>query len=315
MRQHKLALCQDHYIEWFQNQIERFIKKYDMFNRQDRVLVAVSGGKDSLALWDVLLDLGFQADGIYIGLGIDGRKDYSHRSLEMVQKFVATRPKVKLIVEDMETVYGAGITQMARITRRGRVKPCALCGMVKRHVMNRVTRQNGYNVLATGHNLDDEAAVLFGNTLHWQVGYLSRQAPVLPASEDGLARKVKPFCRMYERETAAYTLLRNIDYIYDECPYSVDATSIRYKTILNDMERESPGATLQFYLNFLRARQEGAFAIQEQDRPVMTPCVNCGQPTTAGETCAFCRLIERVNQNLASKDDDREKIPVKQERV
>jgi len=63
MRQHKLALCKPHYLEWFIEQTERFIKKYKMFTRDERVLVAVSGGKDSLALWDVLLKLGYQADG------------------------------------------------------------------------------------------------------------------------------------------------------------------------------------------------------------------------------------------------------------
>jgi len=93
--------------------------------------------------------------------------------------------------------------------------------------MNRVARDGGYTVLATGHNLDDEAAVLFGNTLNWQTSYLQRQSPVLAARE-GLVRKVKPLCRFYEREMAAYALVEGIEYIYDECPYAVGAKSILY---------------------------------------------------------------------------------------
>jgi predicted PP-loop superfamily ATPase len=76
MRQHKLALCKEHYLEWVPEQTERFIKKYGMFSRDEKVLVAVSGGKDSLALWDILVKLGYQADGLYLGLGIDGGVDY-----------------------------------------------------------------------------------------------------------------------------------------------------------------------------------------------------------------------------------------------
>ena len=60
---------------------------------------------------------------------------------------------------------------------------------------------NKYDVLVTGHNLDDEAAVLFSNTLGWDLDLLQRQSPVLPAKM-GLTRKTKPFCRFYEKESA-----------------------------------------------------------------------------------------------------------------
>ncbi len=75
-------------------------------------------------------------------------------------------------------------------------------------------------MLVTGHNLDDEAAVLFGNTLRWDVEYLARQLPVLPA-RDGFPKKVKPLVRLTERETAAWCIVRGIDYLVDECPMAV----------------------------------------------------------------------------------------------
>ncbi len=288
MRRHKLALCQDHYLEWFQEQTERAIRKYRMFSREERVLVAVSGGKDSLALWDVLLRLGYQAAGLYINLGIDGGFGYSALSFQKVEQFVAQHPQATLHVVDVAATYGESIPQTARRTLRGRNKPCSVCGLIKRHEMNRIAREHGYDVLATGHNLDDEVAVLLSNTLHWQVGYLSRQAPVLE-ERGGLARKVKPFCRLYERETAAYTLMRGIDYIYDECPYVEGSTTIFYKELLNRLEANSPGAKLQFYLGFLRARKEGLFR-EQAEQVALHPCSNCGQPTTAPDLCAFCRL-------------------------
>ena len=149
-------------------------------------------------------------------------------------------------------------------------------------------------MLATGHNLDDEVAVLLGNVLHWHTGYIARQAPVLPANREGLARKVKPFCRLHERETAAYALITSIDYIYDECPYAVGATSIRHKGILNQMEEQSPGTKLQFYQGFLQARDAGFFCEQAQDVE-LHPCPNCGQPTSVPGLCAFCRLWQTAS--------------------
>ncbi|GAB4559906.1 MAG: TIGR00269 family protein [Anaerolineae bacterium] len=293
MRHHKLALCETHYIEWFVAQTERAIEKYRMFRREDRVLVAVSGGKDSLSLWDVLLRLGYQADGLYIGLGIDEGIGYSAVSLEKVKAFHAGHPEAKLHIVDLPSEYGESIPELARRTRRGRGKPCSVCGLAKRHIMNRVAVEGGYFALATGHNLDDEAAVLFQNVLHWQTGYLARQAPVLEEGE-GLARKVKPFCRFYEREVAAYALVAGIGYIYDECPFSVGAKTIQYKELLNRLELESPGTKHQFYLQFVEARRRGDIAFpQVEAATALHPCERCGQPTTAPGLCAFCRLWER----------------------
>ncbi|MDD3826580.1 MAG: ATP-binding protein [Anaerolineae bacterium] len=292
LAQHRLRLCADHFVEWVVSMTQRTIEKYEMFTPEDRILVAVSGGKDSLALWDVLLELGYQAEGMYIRLGIDEGTGYSTKSLEMCQKFVAQhRPGAALRVVDLGSEYGQTVPWLARTKHRGRGKPCSVCGLVKRHIMNSTARDGGFAAIATGHNMDDEVAVLMQNTLHWQSGYLARQAPVLH-EQDGLARKVKPFVRLYERETAAYVLVRDIDYIYDECPFARGSTTNFYKELLNRLELNSPGAKQQFYLQFLEARDSGRVQFAEKKAGELRPCSRCGQPTTAGDVCAFCRLWE-----------------------
>ena len=288
MPQHHLGLCKEHYLEWLPEQTERFIKKYAMFKHSERILVAVSGGKDSLSLWDILVRLGYQADGLYLCLGIDGGVNYSSESQRLSEQFAAQHG-LTLHVVDVEQETGKTIPQLAEATNRGQGRPCSVCGLVKRHEMNRVARDLGYDVLATGHNLDDEAAVLFGNTLIWSGEYLLRQGPVL-AESPGLARKVKPLCRFYEREMAAYALLRGIEYIYDECPHAAGAKSIYYKELLNQMENERPGVKLSFYLNFLEARRSGLFAERIDVQKELLPCPTCGQPTSAPGECAYCRL-------------------------
>ena len=299
MRQHKLALCKAHYLEWVPDQTARFIEAYRMFSVQDRILVAVSGGKDSLSLWHVLQRLGYACDGLYIGLGIDEGTAYSAESQRLSEAFAAQHG-LNLTVVDVRDLEGATIPEASRLTLRGQGKPCSVCGLTKRHIMNRVARDGGYDVLVTGHNLDDEAAVLFGNTLHWQVGYLMRQGPVLPASSEGFARKAKPFCRFYERETAAYALLQGIEYIYEECPHAAGAKSLYYKEILNRMETDRPGAKLQFYLEFLHAKEAGLFAQPSQPPDgLLHACESCGQPTSAPGQCAFCRTWDAVRARSA----------------
>jgi uncharacterized protein (TIGR00269 family) len=293
MRQHKLALCKTHYLDWLPEQVGRFIEKYHMFTKSDRILVAVSGGKDSLSLWDILWRLGYPADGLYIGLGIDGGFGYSDVSRRMAVNFAAQRG-LNLQVFNVEAEYGETIPEMAARTARGVNKPCAVCGMTKRHIMNGAALQGGYTVLVTGHNLDDEAAALFGNTLNWIPGYLARQWPVLEAHHPGLVRKAKPLCRVYEREMAAYAVLRGIEYVYEECPHAVGSKTIYYKEVLNRLETDQPGAKLSFYLSFLQAKEKGLFAPQaDPDLERLHTCPSCGQPTTAPGKCAFCRMLDR----------------------
>mgnify|MGYP003694370735 CR=1 FL=1 len=175
--------------------------------------MAVSGGKDSLALWDVLLEDGYQTAGIYLDLGIF---EYSVESKGKCEAFAAARGQ-KLIVERVTDAVGAPIPEVQKVTRR---PTCSACGLSKRYLLNRAALEHGYAVVATGHNLDDEAATLFGSVLHWQMDALPRQSPMLASTHPKLARRVKPLYRLSERETAAYAFLRGIDYIVEECPFS-----------------------------------------------------------------------------------------------
>lgn len=293
MRQHRLALCKEHFLAWIPEQTERFIKKYRMFTPDEKILVAVSGGKDSLSLWDILIRLGYQADGLYLALGIDGGINYSDKSYQLSEKF-AQAHNLKLHVVDIEKEYGHSIPVLSQISHRGYGKPCAVCGLTKRHEMNRIARDLGYDVLATGHNLDDEAAVLFGNTLNWSVDYLLRQGPVLPA-DDGLARKVKPLCRFYEREMTAYAIARGIEYIYEECPFAEGSQQIYYKEALNQLENARPGTKMTFYVRFLDAKMKGNLFVENTaPRASLHACSSCGQPTSADGLCSFCRMIEKA---------------------
>ncbi|HET9490511.1 MAG TPA: TIGR00269 family protein [Methylomirabilota bacterium] len=285
LRRHNAAFCAPDYLEFFRNQVREAIRRHRMFTREERVLVAVSGGKDSLALWDVLLEDGYQASGLYLDLGIF---DYSVESRVRCERFAAGRG-VPLLISRVADEVGAPVPTIQEVTRR---PPCSGCGLSKRYLMNRVALEHDFPVVATGHNLDDEAATLLGSVLHWQMEALPRQSPALPSTHPKLVRRVKPLYRLSERETAAYAFLRRIDYIVEECPFARGATSILHKDILNRMEDASPGAKHNFLFGFLdkaRAAFERAEAVDLRE------CTRCGQVTT-GTVCAFCKLSDQVKR-------------------
>jgi uncharacterized protein (TIGR00269 family) len=304
VRRHNAAFCRDCFLRHVRTQVERAIEGFEMFGHDDRILVAVSGGKDSLALWDVLLDLGYRADGLYLGLGIG---EYSSRSGEVTRGFARDRG-VALLEVDLAADYGFDVPTAGR---KGSRSTCAVCGLSKRYVFNRAAREHGYDVIATGHNLDDEAATLLGNTLRWQTDYIARQFPVLPR-EEGLARKVKPLYRLSELETAAYAFLRGIDYVVEECPLVAGNTQLRYKEAMNRLESTSPGTKAQFFLGYL---ERAAPLFSSQDEAELRPCERCEQPTT-GRFCAFCRARAQIlGARLGEPPADREIVAEVSEEV
>jgi uncharacterized protein (TIGR00269 family) len=288
LRRHNAAFCKDCFLRFFREQVRRAIEKEDMLSPTDRVLVAVSGGKDSLALWDVLSELGYDATGYHIVLWTG--EEYASESLSRTRAFADPRG-LKLIVHDLKEERDFAIPDLHKATGRA---TCGACGLVKRHEVSKAAADLGFDVVAMGHNLDDEAAVLLGNVLRWDAEYLARQSPVL-AGEDGFVKKVKPLYRLTERETAAYAFLRGIDYQVEECPLVAGNTQLRYKGVLDAIERTSPGAKAAFYQTFL---DHGRQYFEGGDPVSLQPCASCGMPTP-NEICSFCRMVDQVEKARA----------------
>lgn len=288
LRAHNAAFCRPCFIMFFQRQVERAIAHEKMFNEQEKVVVAVSGGKDSLALWDALLALGYRPDGLYLGLGIGDYSDASQRAAQAYADKHGLTLRVIHLEED-----GLGVPEVAATTRR---TPCAACGAMKRHYFDTHAIEGDFDVLATGHNLDDEAARLLGNVLHWQTDHLARQRPVLEPTHEKFVRKVKPLYLVGEYESAIYAFFRGIEYVVEECPNATGATQLIYKDVLNRIEVESPGTKQRFVKDFLRNGQPKF--VRPEGAPPPNACERCGMPAF-GTLCSFCHLVREVETKRA----------------
>ncbi len=291
LRAHNIALCPEHFVEFVHRQVKKAIKHYRMFTPDEKIAVAVSGGKDSLALVDILSELGYNISAFYIDLGIK-HMNYSQVSKEKATSF-CEKKNIKCLIYSLPEMFGMGIDEAARKSRR---TPCSLCGMTKRYLMNKAAQELGADVVATGHNLDDQAAALFANVMRWDISYLAKGYPVLPA-ENGFAKKVKPLIYLTEREIAAYAIVRGIDYVRYECPHSEGARFLIYKEHLNAIENVSPGTKRRFYQGY--TENIWRFEVGPQDmcqkehtkEAVLKPCKICGMPTPAEDgICSFCRF-------------------------
>lgn len=289
---HHSGFCKDCFPLFFTKQVETAIRREKMFTRDERILVALSGGKDSLALMLELKLQGYDVTGLHIDLGIP---DSSWKARKKVEDF-CEKHGLELRVFELEK-WGMPIPDVKGHINR---PVCAVCGKIKRHHFNRIAVEEGFDALATGHNLDDEVARLFANTLRWDTAYLSDQGPVLPAS-DGFVRKVKPLFRLSEFETANYAFLKGIEIHSDPCPYSTGASFTNHKELWGELEHRSPGQKFQFYQSFLKNAKPAFAALEKEIGAELKPCEECGSPTSA-ETCSVCRIKSTVARKKAEQE-------------
>jgi len=277
---HNTGFCRDCFLLYFARQVEKAIKHHRLLNRKDNILVAVSGGKDSLALIHQLDQLGYSVTGLHVDLGIPGS---SPSARDAIQKFA---DDFDLPVEIISTTeHGLAIPEVKKRIRR---PVCSVCGKIKRYYFNKYAMDNKYSVLTTGHNLDDETARLFANTLRWDVSYLSDQGPMLAAS-GGFVKKIKPLYRLSEYETACYCFFTGIKYHHAPCPYSSGASFTYYKSLLAELEEKMPGAKQSFYEQFLKNARPAFEDHEDKTGRKPTPCYRCGYPTST-ELCGVCRI-------------------------
>lgn len=285
---HNSAFCEDCFIQFFEKQVQRGIDQHKLLNREDKVLVALSGGKDSLALLLVLSRLGYNVTGLHIDLAIGVS---SEKARGVCERFCA-KHNIPLIVKEMEK-EGLPIPKVKEKLNR---PICSACGKIKRYYFNQTARELGFDALATGHNLDDEIARLTSNTLRWDRAYLSDQGPVLP-DDKGFRKKIKPLWRLTEYETAHYAFLMGIENHYAPCPYSTGASFSVLKSIWTDLELAMPGRKIDFYQGFLE-RGKPAFMQEEKEKgKELAPCPQCGYPTSSGDTCGVCRIKAALAEN------------------
>ncbi|EHP88343.1 tRNA-5-methyluridine(54) 2-sulfurtransferase [Methanotorris formicicus] len=274
----KMALCKEHFIEYFEKRVKKTIKKYEMIKPEDKVLIAISGGKDGAVVTYVLKKLGYNVECLHINLGIG---EFSKKSLECVKK-QTSYIGVRCHIVDLKELTGKGIPEV-----KSRKPKCSICGTAKRYIVSKFACDNGFNVIVTGHNLDDEASFILNNVMNWSTGYLARQGPILP-QKGKLPKKVKPLYELTEEEISSYAEVVGLEVFSEKCPFAKKAITLEYKEMLNKIEETRPGTKYRFVIGYLKNRH--LFEKEIEDIPLME-CKICGMPSS-GEVCSFCRTWE-----------------------
>jgi|Deesub1362A_J573_1020465.scaffolds.fasta_scaffold00318_7 uncharacterized protein (TIGR00269 family) len=276
LKTYKISLCDTCFPPFFERLVERDVKKYKIIKEDERVLAAVSGGKDSVALLSTLKaissSLNFHIEALHIDLGIG---EYSRKSTEICKK-LCQELEIELNTVKLAE-YGFTISDVST------KKVCSVCGNAKRYIFNRFARENGFDVIATGHNADDILANFFKNWLSGNRWWIEKQSPRTEGF-DRVITRIRPLFLRTEKENAIYVLTRHLPFLADECP---NAPQDRWKEIIYEIEAKIPGFKQNFVRNMFKEKKEVSD---------FRYCSICGEVSTS-EICQFCRNIMKYGKN------------------
>jgi len=287
-------LCARCFCKSIESRVRGTISKYEMLGPRDKIMVAVSGGKDSVTLLHILtkIERAFPEATLNVVTVDEGIKGYRDEALKVAAKN-CQKLGVEHLVTSFKETYGYKLDEIVNMTRKRGEKgltPCSYCGVLRRKVLNTAAREAGVDKLATAHSLDDETQTMILNIIHGDTLRIARAKPVLTEIHPKLIQRVKPLCEVPEKEIAFYAYLRKIEFQSIPCPYARTALRNDVRTMLNRMEEKHAGTKFAIFRSMERIRP-ALEAMAEEAK--IQDCRICGEPTV-GELCKPCEMLQEL---------------------
>jgi uncharacterized protein (TIGR00269 family) len=274
-----------------EKQVRQTVSKYRMFREQDKIAVALSGGKDSLALLYILhrIEKNFPKARLFALTVDEGIPHYREEAVKNARK-ACEELNVEHVVVSFRELYGFTLQTLAEKIKdiRGEMTPCSYCGVLRRRALNKVAREMGADKLATAHTLDDEVQTMLLNLVHGDIRRISRVEAVTPGAEK-LVQRVKPFSEVPENEVALYAYLKGVDFQSSICPYAPQALRTEVREFVNRLEARHPGSKFKLYRSFEKLKP----AVKASFPSQLSQCQLCGEPASQ-PLCEPCRLLESL---------------------
>jgi len=290
-------LCAKCFMVSIEDKVRATVAKYEMFQHDDKIMVAVSGGKDSVTLLHILakIEKDYPKASLYAVTVDEGINGYRDQALKFAVKN-CRKLGVEHKVTSFKDLFGVKLDELVKLieekTRaRSGLTPCAYCGVLRRRALNVVAREAGVDKLATAHNLDDETQTILLNMVHGDALRIARVKPFLTERHPKLVQRVKPLCEVPEKEIAFYAYLRRIEFQGVPCPYAFTALRNDIRVMLNRMEEKHAGIKFTLFKSAEKIRP----ALEKMAEEVkLRECKFCGEPTVDG-VCKVCSMLQELN--------------------
>ncbi|MEM2104059.1 MAG: TIGR00269 family protein [Candidatus Bathyarchaeia archaeon] len=287
-------LCKSCFAKSIINKVRVTVAKHGMLEFNDRIAVAVSGGKDSVSLLHVLAEIeqNYPKASIMAVSVDEGIAGYRHEALR-IAKENCQKLGVEHYVVSFKELYGFTLDEIVeKLRERGEkeLTSCAYCGVLRRKALNIIARKAKADKLATAHTLDDEAQTVLLNMLHGDVLRIAREKPLTDEAHPKLVRRIKPFCEIPERETALFAYIKKVRFQNMLCPYASEALRNDVRVFLNRMEEKHAGTK---YTVFKAAEKIRSALEKTASSQILRECGQCGEPTVK-DICQACEMLQKL---------------------
>jgi len=285
------VLCRSCFIKYFEKKVKRTISGYKLIEKNDHIVFAASGGKDSTTLIYLIKKiLNSRKDVKLTAVGIDeGIHDYRDKNLEFLKKFCKEN-KISLKIYSYKKEFGKSLDE---ILKKYKGIPCSICGVLRRYLLNKKARELHATKLATGHNLDDESQSIMMNYFRDNMKISARLGPKTGIVKNkGFIPRIKPLYFLTEKEVTAYAFLKGFMHEFTECPHSSEAYRGSVRDMLNEFEAKYPGTKHSIINSFIEILPLLKEKFKKEDSEIKS-CTICEEPC-AQSICKTCQYIKNI---------------------
>jgi uncharacterized protein (TIGR00269 family) len=292
IRYNGIHLCEDHFIQFVTRRVKKEMRKQGKVDSNSVIGIAISGGKDSVVVLQLMYDLYHKRKDItLIGISIDeGIIGYRNNSL-LVAKKNCKNLGIDHIVVSFNKKIGMTMDEIIKM-KDNTFGACSYCGVFRRFCLNTTAKQLKVDKLVTGHNLDDMAQSILMNFINADMKKISRLGPHIKV-QPGLIPRMMPLRLIPEKENALLSLVKGFHIHNAICPYSADASRGYIKNMVYELEERNPGTRHSILKSYdtIKDTLSAMFPPSE-----LRSCKTCGEPTMHFE-CKTCLLKKQLKIN------------------
>tara|TARA_Y100000034_G_C6906843_1_gene421141 strand:- start:2852 stop:3670 length:819 start_codon:yes stop_codon:yes gene_type:complete len=269
-----------------EKKVNETIVKYKLLSKKDRVVVALSGGKDSTSILFILHKLGYNVEGLMIDLHLGNWSQVHKKNME---KFCLGLG-VKFHVADLKQELGQGICFIKSVLKKKKnLTGCAVCGTIKRWILNKHAKKLRADKLVTGHNLDDEAQNVLMNFLKGNISLGANSGPATGGgSVGGFVQRVKPLFFVPENNIREYAKKMKFDILYDRCPCAFETYRVETRGWIKGVsDKEKMKIVIEF--------QKLVPGLRKEYTRELRKCKVCGEPcSSVAGVCNACQIFQEL---------------------
>ncbi len=287
-------LCKNCFIRYFEKKVFKTIKTFNLIEEGDKIVAAVSGGKDSLTLLYLLNKITSKRRDIELSAMLvdEGIHNYRNKTIKDAKEFCKIY-EIPLKIYYYKEEFGYTLDELLKKTK---ANPCSICGILRRYTLNKYAKKLQATKLATGHNLDDEAQSILMNQMKHNIEISARLGPITGIIRNiGFIPRIKPLYFMTEKEVSIYSYLKKFISEFTECPNSFDSYRSDIRDILNSLEAKYPGTKnglVKSFIEMLPILKE-----KYKFKSSIKSCKVCNEPCS-NEICKTCKIIEDLKLRL-----------------